>query len=239
MKCYSINYYNTIQEWLEHRRIGGTELVNIMLFKSKYGNIIDLYDRLKGETKKVHQNANMQNGKRAEEHIRELFLIENQNYKKVLNKENEILLIQRNDFPEITLSPDCIIENENKELGYIEIKYLEISSENKIQEYMCNLKTLAPHYYYQNLHYFITCEDIKFGQFVVAFHCRKEQRIIIESLKFERSNLEEELKECEEKLKDFIINNLRADIRPSVKIENEKGEQIEWNKLSNIKILKH
>lgn len=241
MQNYRIEYYSNIDEWLAHRKIGGTELVNLIAFKSKYSDILTLYDRLINNQKSVKKTTSrMSNGKKAEKHIKELFLIENKNYKETFVNENKIMLVVRNDFEELTLSPDCLIEDVNtNQAGFIEIKYIEINSENDIQEYMCNLKEKAPHYYWQCIHYFIVKDDIMFGQFVVAFHCRKEQRIVIESLKLERSEIKQDIELGETKAKDFILNNLRVKKRPQTILENqEKGENIEWMKLSNIAILR-
>lgn len=240
MQKYKIEYFNNTNDWLKARKIGSTELINLVAFKSKYGNILDLYDRLIENKEIVKKTTSrMSNGKRAEKHIKELFLIENSNYRETFVNENKIMLVVREDYNELTLSPDCLIDNvKTNEHGFIEIKYIEIGSEDKIQEYMCDLKNQAPQYYRQCIHYFIVKNDIDFGEFVVAFHCIKEQRIVIESLKLERSEIEKDIKEGEEKAIDFIVNNLRTKQRPKIVLENTEESKIEWSKLSNIQILR-
>ena len=247
IKKYKIKKFTKRNDWLNARCIGSTDLAKLVNKVARWGNFIELYDKLVGnieEEKK--ENEFMSRGRRAEEPIKELFLITHQNLKRI-NPNRSLWLVQRNDYPEITLSPDTLVNDENGDLGYIEIKYKQIASERQIIPYLSDLKESEPQYYWQNIHHFITMEDCKFGYLVVAFDVLKKNeetgvwehdKYIIESLKITRDVVEEDIQVGEETLIDFIVNNLRPQIRPKTKLKDEKEIDIEWNNWSRIQILK-
>lgn len=250
-KNYVIEKYKSRDEWLKHRVIGGTDLVKLINFKSRWGNFIELYDTLTNKDNIVQKTDTiaMSNGRRAEEPIKELFLVAHSELTRISPKTS-LWLIRRKDYPEITLSPDTIVKDGQGNLGYIEIKLKQIYNENQIPQYLQCLKEEEPQYYWQNIHYYVSMNDLKFGYLVVAFEVMKKNeetqkwefdKYIIDSLYFTREIVSEDIKQGEEALIDFITNNLRPHNRPQVVLKEEQGkeEEIEWNNLSNIQILKH
>lgn len=239
-----IKVFKTKEEWLNARKIGGTDLCKIVDRVGKWGNFIELYDKLTNE-KKADQGKEtdaMRNGKEAENHIRQLFLLSHPELKDIGPKA-EWWLIQNNEMPEITLSPDTLVNNN----GFIEIKYKTIFNEKKIAEYMQNLKEIEPQYYWQCIHYFVADDALQYGYLVVAFNVQekdekgewKNSKIIIENLHFTRQAVNDDITLAKHELNDFIINNLRVKHRPETMLENQKKQgEIEWTKLSNIAILK-
>lgn len=247
MKNYRIQKFRRRSDWLAQRCIGSTDLAKLVNKVARWGNFIELYDKLVGnEEEERKDNEFMSRGRRAEEPIKELFLITHPNLKRI-NPRNSLWLVRRKDYPEITLSPDLLVTDENNDLGYIEIKYKQITNEKFIVPYLTELKEREPQYYWQNAHYFISMNDCKFGYLVVAFDLLKKNtetgqwehdKYIIESLKITRGVMQEDIEVGEDVLVDFITNNLRPRRRPRTILEQEKETKIEWNKLSNIQILK-
>lgn len=252
MKNYRIEKYLKREDWLKARKIGGTDLAKLVNKVARWGNFIELYEDLTSpnkEIKAVKETSSMARGKKAEEHIKELFLLTQPELTR-LSPAKSYWLIKRKDYEEITLSPDTLVKDKNTHaLGFIEIKLKQIYSEAQIPQYMVNLKEEEPQYYWQNIHYYISMNDCKFGYLVVAFDLQKKNEVtgkwthdkyIIDSLRSNREDVQTDIDLGEECLQDFILNNLRKKQRPKtiLKEEKEKGK-IEWNKLSNIKVLKH
>lgn len=239
---YKIEIYHDKIDWLKARCIGGTDLAKLVDKVAKWGNFIDLYDKLVyGEEQEIIENELMIKGKKSEENIKNLFLINHPELKRI-NPENELWLVRRKDYPEITLSPDTLVKKAD-DLGYIEIKYKEIYNEDNIPDYMINLKEREPQYYWQNVDYFISMNNLKFGYLVIAFAVKKKNKetgiwefdkYIIDSLYMTREYLKNDIDLGEKNLIDFIENNLRPKIRPKTKLKGLEEEKIEWSKLSNI-----
>lgn len=246
-KNYQIEKYKSRESWLKARCIGGTDLCKLVNHVGRWGNFIELYDSLTRSEESVDKpNELMNDGRSAEENIKNLFLIAHKEFQRV-NPPKSTRLIRRTDYNEITLSPDTLVRNEKKELGYIEIKYKEIYRESDIPRYLQELRSEEPQYYRQNVHYYITMNDLKFGYTVVAFNVKKfdkdkgtrvHDKFIIDSLKTDREALKEDIKVGEEALIDFITNNLRKRVRPSVKLKDSKEVKVNWNNWSSIQILK-
>lgn len=238
-----IRVFNNKSDWLNARKIGGTDLCKIVNRVGRWGNFIELYDDLvNGNKHQDKETVAMRNGRAAEDHIRQLFLLTHQELTST-GPQNQWWLIQNDKTPEITLSPDTIV-NDN---GFVEIKFKEIFSEKPIPEYLQNLKEMDPQYYWQCIHYFVADEKLEFGYLVVAFNVQeknekgewKSSKIVIDNLHFTRDAVKDDITLAQRELNDFIVNNLRAKHRPETVLENAKKQgEIEWNKLSNIQILK-
>lgn len=247
IKNYRIEKYRKRSDWLNARCIGSTDLAKLVNKVARWGNFIELYDKLVGtDEEEIKENIYMARGKRAEEPIKELFLITHPNLKRI-NTKNSLWLIRRKDYPEITLSPDTLVNDEKGKLGYIEIKYKQITNERQINPYLLELKETEPQYYWQNVHHFVNMEDCEFGYLVVAFDLQRKNentglwehdKYIIEFIKITREIVSEDIKIGEEALIDFIVNNLRPRKRPKTILKGTKGDNIEWNKLSSIHKLK-
>lgn len=244
MKNYVIRKFKTREPWLKARQIGGSDLCAVVNGVSRWSNVVEVYDRIVTGYEPAKDSGRMAMGRKAEEPIKELFLISQPNLKRVSPKKI-IWLIQRKDYPEITLSPDTIVSN-GLEQGFIEIKFKQIFSENEIPAYMTNLKEEDPQYYWQLIHYFVAKCDLKFGYLVICFDiCTKNEKgewehskYLIDSLYMPRDYVKADIALAESKLIDLITNNIRPRIRPQTTLKGEQKENIQWNKLSNIKKLR-
>lgn len=239
-KNYEIEIYTDRNVWKEKRGIGSTDLAKINGVsrwgrkKEVFCRLLEMYDFKEYEDK----NKLLENGLKAENNIINLFLLNHEELKREYG-ENEIVLVRRNDFKEITLSPDCLVENtETNEKGFIEIKYLDVYNEIDINTYLSNFKEVAKDYYYQVIHYFIAKNDLQFGYFVPCFKIyRKNEnggwtydKMVIESLLIKRNDIAEEIKEQEQKIIDFITNEIRKENFTFKKLNNEEMEK--WKKIS-------
>ena len=242
---YTIEKYRSRQAWLNARGVGGSDLAAVVNGIGRWGTIIGVWEELVyGIKEPLAESQLMADGRRAEEPIKELFLIRHPELERT-SPSKAIWLIRRTDTPEITLSPDMLLKR-GKEQGFAEIKLKTIHNESVIPNYLVNLKEEEPQYYWQLIHYFVAKQDIAFGYFVVCFDLQtkeedgswKHQRYLIDELYISKEDVLEDIERAEKALQDFIVNNLRTKKRPEVKLEGRKETQIQWNKSSNIKTLR-
>lgn len=232
MKVISLN---TKTEWKNKRKIGGTDLCAIVNDKGRWNNIVEIYERIvNAKTPKDQSTIKTKMGTLAENHIRQLFLLQHSELDSIYSYKDIILCISDlSDY--ITLSPDTLITDRNtNEKGFIEIKYKEITNENKIGDYLLNLKEREPQYYWQLIHYFVVDEKATFGYLVVAFVIKQHneyQKTIIESLKINRDDVKDDVELATNKLLDFIENNIEKKEKPYF----EKGDIDIWQKFMNSK----
>ena len=237
--------FKSKKQWLKNRKIGGTDLATVINGVGRWQSVGDLYDRLvNGKVENKKETQAMANGRLAESHIIALFLTQTPHLRPIRHGQGYLLITNQNE-PYLTLSPDCLVKDtQSKQRGFIEIKLKQIYSENQIANYLGNLKEEEPQYYWQLIHYFIVEKSLQFGYLVVAFQIKRKEgetwqndKIIIDSLKVNRQDVQDDINTAKAKLKDFINNNVIKHVRPSVKVENQKESKIEWSKLSNIAIL--
>lgn len=230
MKVISLK---TKEEWKNQRQIGSTDLCAIVNGKGRWHNIVDIYDRvvLKNKQKEV-DTSKTKLGTLAERHIRSLFLLQHSELKQEYGGIDHLLIISDlNDY--LTLSPDTIVsDRDTNDLGFVEIKYKEISNENTIADYLLNLKEKDPQYYCQVIDYFIKMEKATFGYLVIAFvvkHKGVYQKTIIDSLRIERETVKEDIDLGTRKLLDFVHNNIEKKQKPFF----EKGDMEIWKNFMN------
>lgn len=224
----------TKEQQISNRKIGGTDLCAIVNGKGRWNNILDIYDRLVSNKKtKPRVSTRISNGVKAENHIRELYLISNSNLEKQYS-ENEYITIVSDKNDLITLSPDTVvIDKETGELGFIEIKFKEINERFKIADYMLGLKEKEPQYYWQLIHYFVVMEKAQFGHFVVCFLIKEQNKtfdkLIVETLKIKRETISDDIELATQKLNEFIENN----VDPKRKPYTEEGDLEIWKNFMN------
>ena len=242
---YTIEKYRDRKSWLKARGVGGSDLCAVVNGVGRWGTIVGVWEELVyGIQGTLIENQSMTDGRRAEEPIKELFLIRHPELER-LSPSKAIWLVRRNDTPEITLSPDTLVKR-GKEQGFAEIKLKTIHNESVIPNYLVNLKEEEPQYYWQIIHYFVAKPDTAFGYFVVCFDLQKKeedgawrhQRYLIDELYISRQDVLEDIERAEKALQDFIVNSLRPKKRPEIKLEGRKETQIQWDKSSNIKTLR-
>ena len=157
-KTYQEILFNSRKEWKKARRIGGSDLATIMR-EGKWQTISDIYTRLvypeRAKSNNLDNNPRVQEGARAEEHIRNLFALEHPNIK-VINPPSENWLFVRNDNEFITVSPDGILDDYT---GALEIKDVEIYSNKQLESWKCG--DIPKQYFYQIMQYFIVLNTVK------------------------------------------------------------------------------
>ena len=223
------------EEWKKKRQIGGTDLCAIVNGKGRWNNIIDIYERVAlNKPQKEIDTPKTKLGTLAERHIRSLFLLQHSELKVEYGNYDYLLVISDlSDY--LTLSPDTIVSNrDTNALGFVEIKYKEISNENSIADYLINLKEKDPQYYWQIVDYFIKMERATFGYLVVAFvvkHKGVYQKTIIDSLRIDRDLVKEDIDLGTSKLLGFVHNNIEKKQKPFF----EKGDLEIWENFMNLK----
>lgn len=212
--------YKNKEEWLSARKIGSTDLCAIVNGKGRWQSKTDVYKRLVYGLKIERSNEAMSNGVLLEPHIKKIFLIAN-NLKEIEREDGTYLLHTKGDY--LTLSPDCEIENN----GFVEIKLKYIFKQNfSIENYLLNLKQEEPQYYWQLIHYFLV-GDYDFGYLVVAFV--KNGAITIDSLKITKEFVKDDIDLANEKVNDFITNNLLKEKTPDI----DTGDITIWEQIMN------
>jgi len=251
--AYETLEFDNREEWLKARGIGGTDLCAIVTGQGRWQSIYDVYDRLTAQTPEEEKDSSeeMKKGIESEKAVRDLYLLNHKEYK-ALTKTKEITLLKCSTYPELTLSPDTLVVMSNSTTyhprkGFIEIKTKQVFSEKSIGEYMSDLKTNEPQYYWQLIHYFLVGDDLEYGHIVFAFTVMKHDdlmdrwypdKIIIDSLYVDRKDVELDIEVAREATTSFIEDNLRKGIRPRcVTHQNQRKEEMElWtNYLSSTK----
>lgn len=165
IKNYTREVYRTKSEWLKARGIGGSSAA-VVMGESKWGNKATLFDELQGFKKVIPTSSRMQEGVDSEARIRDLFLIHNKQFKAKKPSKRQYVVYRRVDYPRLTLTPDCLIKNkETKELGFIEVKDVEVFSEKERLAYVEGM--IPTQYKWQVLHYYVVKQDLDFGILLV------------------------------------------------------------------------
>ena len=243
---YLIEKYRTRALWLKARGIGGSDLAAIVNKVGRWANFIEVYDRLKGKPEPERDTVSMSRGRKAEEPVKELFLLSHPELSRVSPKRS-IWLIRRKDLREITLSPDTLLRDRKGRKCFAEIKLKQVFGEAQIPTYLQSLREEEPQYWWQCMHYFVAMDDCAAGYLVVCFEVMEKDekgkwrhsRFVIDELRIPREAVAEDIALAEETLKAFILENLRPGIRPKTTIQSERSEKkIEWTKSSSIRTLK-
>lgn len=219
---YKQENYKQEKDWLENRGIGGSDAAAI-IGKSKWLTANDVYNRLAlNKAKPVKQNELMEDGKRAETHLRELFKLNNKQLKVV--KPKKWWLFRRKDYSLITVSPDSIATDKSTKEKYgIEIKKCRLyKSEDKANWEDGNI---PDQYYCQILQYMVVMNDLK-GVYLYAeldyYNFNEESNTYeyleskIKQFYISRDSVADEIKYLEKKEIDFIVENVMKKTRPKV-----------------------
>ena len=214
-KTYQEILFNNREEWKKARRIGGSDLATIM-GEGKWQTISDIYTRLvypeRTKSNNLDNNPRVQEGARAEEHIRNLFALEHPNIK-VINPPSENWLFVRNDNEFITVSPDGIL---NDYTGALEIKDVEIYSNKQLESWKSG--DIPKQYFYQIMQYFIvlnTVKDIYLVARIKVMNSGELDHVEEYTYHFDRDNFKEEIKKCLQIEKAFIKKYVITQTRPN------------------------
>lgn len=246
--AYETLTFSNRNEWLKARCIGGTDLCAIVTGRGRWQTIYDVYDRLTTKEAQEEESVSseeMKKGIESEKSVRDLYLLNHKEYKKI-TKSKEITLLRDKAHEELTLSPDTLVTRwdvgtNSTRKGFIEIKTKQVYSLKEIDEYMSDLKANEPQYYWQLIHYFLVGDDLEYGEIVFAFTLMKHDdmadkwfpdKIIIDSLSVMRADVLMDIEVAREATRSFIEDNLHKGIRPRcVEHQNQRKEEMElWTK---------
>lgn len=227
-KNYSKELYKTREDWLGNRGIGGSDAAAICN-KSKWRSARDVYNKLTSkEQPKEKKNARMVEGTLAEPLIRALFELEHPEYKVIHPPKKGSWLFRRKDYPEITLTPDGLLEEiaTKKQYG-LEIKDIELRKREQKELWLND--TLPDEYYFQTLHYMVVKNDLE-GVILVArlkfysFDYNNEYTLDhIETRYYlimrDDEDVSKHIAYLEKKEIAFILYNLRLGKRPPVTVK--------------------
>ena len=222
-KNYTEILFNNREEWKKARRIGGSDLATIM-GEGKWQTISDIYTRLvypeRAKNNNLDNNPRVQEGARAEEHIRNLFALEHPSIK-VINPPSENWLFVRNDNEFITVSPDGILDDYT---GALEIKDVEIYSNKQLESWKSG--DIPKQYFYQIMQYFIvlnTVKDIYLVARIKVMNSGELDHVEEYTYRFDRINFKEEIKNCLQIEKAFIKKYVITQTRPNANYLQELG----------------
>lgn len=197
------------------RRIGGSDLATIM-GEGKWQTINDIFTRLvypdREKTNNLDNNPRVQEGAKAEEHIRALFELEHPNFKVIAPpKENWLFVKNANEY--ITVSPDGLFNNYT---GAIEIKDTEVYNDKQLENWKCGI--LPRQYFYQIMQYFIvlnTVQDIYLIARIKVMKNRELDHVEELTYHFDRKEFKEEIARCLKIEKTFIKKYVLTKTRPN------------------------
>lgn len=172
MKNYKKISFKTKEDWLKAKQqtIGGSEAAAI-LNKSKWLTLDDVYNKfVYGKEKSVQENERMIKGTRAEDHIRQLFGLDTDEFEVISPAKKRYVMYVRKDKPYISCTPDgfAIVKANGRKYG-LEIKDVELRKNAEINTWEGN--TLPDQYYCQCLQYLVAMNDLD-GVILVA-HLKK------------------------------------------------------------------
>ena len=224
-----INYvelnFESRDTWRLARRIGGSDLATIM-GEGKWQTINDIYTRLiypdRAKSKNLDNNARVQEGVKAEEHIRALFEIEH-DYKIINPPKNNWLFVRKdNDF--ISVSPDGLSEDYTCGL---EIKDVEVYANKDLEKWRNG--ELPKQYFYQIMQYFIVINTLTEVYLVARIKVMKGHALDhIEEYEyhFTRKEFKQTIKECYLIETAFIDKYIKTHTRPNANyLEEIKKEK--------------
>jgi predicted phage-related endonuclease len=209
--------YETKLDWLRNRGIGGSDCASL-LNESKWQSLNDLYDRLtSGVIKELKGSERMEEGTKAEDHIRKLWGLEHKEYKLEEPPVKGYWLIKRADYPLMTLTPDGLLNNRT---GFLEIKDCEIKNGKEAE--MWQKGYLPAQYLNQCLWYFVVINTLTFG----ILHARLKfmnydgnkytlDHIAEYDYLIERKVYKKDIAKIEKTAINFIEKNVLKKIRPA------------------------
>ena len=145
--------------WLSQRTkgIGGSDAASILGY-NPYKSSIDLWREKTGRTTKedISNKPAVKYGKEAEEHLRNLFILDYPQYN-LFYSPYDILINEKYNFIQGTL--DGLLTDSNGNNGFLEVKTTEIINPNDWKKWD---NKIPMNYFCQVLHYFALDEDFKF-----------------------------------------------------------------------------
>lgn len=179
------------KEWLSQRHIGiGGSDAGTVLGVNKYKSNVELWKEKTGRTKPpdISDKPAVIFGKKAEEHIRELFKLDYPQYKV---DYHEFYMYCNDDYPFIFATLDGEITDENGKRGILEIKTTTI--QNKLQWDEWEDK-IPDSYYAQILHQLAaTGWDFAILKAYIRYYRDNSLRVAIRHFKIDRKDVEDDI----------------------------------------------
>lgn len=204
------------KQWLELRAkgIGGSDAAcilglnpwktNLQLYEEKMGIVEP--DNIDGKPAVVY-------GKKAEEHIRELFALDYQEYD--VKHTNDLFIHPKYDFLRASLDGE-LVEKSTGRKGILEIKTTEIMSSFQKEKWK---NGVPQNYFCQLLHYFnVTNWDFAVLVAEIKYHNKEEMWSTRRTYYFDRKDLEEDIKLLEKEEINFWNNHILKKVEPPLKI---------------------
>lgn len=161
--------FNNENEWLEFRKgkITGT-IASAVVGLNPYLSNTEAYEIVSGikEPKDISEKPYVVKGKKAEDHIRSLFILDHPDFEVVGNNYvDKYILVVDDENPFIACTPDgFIIEKDTGRKGVLEIKTSEILRSNQLESWKDN--NIPQNYFVQVLQE-MYCTKADFGILVV------------------------------------------------------------------------
>lgn len=123
---YQVLRFKSRREWLSNRVIGGSSLATILGY-GRFETKDELFNSLLRPSEKEEKTQTLINGSKAEDHIRQLFLITHPKYRLITQPKNGWIFRDK-EKPWRGVSPDGIlIDRDTKEKWGLEIKFSNVT----------------------------------------------------------------------------------------------------------------
>lgn len=233
---YTTEIYNTEEEWLQHRGLGGSS-ASAILDSNPYMTKIELWsaildqkdrtEQLIEKNKKSKKNEVLEYGHKCEPIIRKLVSINlSKEYKVVSPKKYQ--MYRRKDKPYLTATIDSLLIRKTDGLkGIHEIKTRVCKNQQEYNEWTIE-KKIPQNYYIQCLHYLVVMKDCDYVILTPKLVLNKrthdnkwiiDTETIVYGLIIWRKDVEKELEYLEKKETEFWEQNILKREIPKIKIK--------------------
>lgn len=203
---------NSREEWLEARKgIGGSDAASIVGMNPWRDNV-ELWEEKTGRRQQedISDKPAVKYGTEAEEHLRELFRLDNPQYK-VDYIDNNMWI--NKDMPWAHASLDGWLTDQDGRKGILEIKTTTIQRGSQKEKWQ---DQIPQNYYIQILHYFlVTGFDFAILKAQLKFEIENDLFIQTKQYKIERAEVEPDLDFLLESEKEFA-ELIKQDKRPAL-----------------------
>lgn len=203
---------NSREEWLEARKgIGGSDAASIVGMNPWRDNV-ELWEEKTGRRQQedISDRPAVKYGTEAEEHLRELFRLDNPQYKVEYIENN---MWKNKDMPWAHASLDGWLTDQDGRKGILEIKTTTIQRGSQKEKWQ---DQIPQNYYIQILHYFlVTGFDFAILKAQLKFELNEGLYIQTKQYKIERAEVEPDLDFLLEAEKEFA-ELIKQDKKPAL-----------------------
>lgn len=198
-ETYTVETFKDRDDWLSRRHygIGGSDAASA-IGRSKWTTNVELWEYKTGNAKRedISENPAVRYGAQAEEHLRKLYELENENLYEVQYQPNTILISKKT--PIFLYSPDgLLIEKATGRKGILEIKTAQVNSRVARMQW----KERIPDQYYIQVLHGLNVTGFDFVELTAQLDCGTHFERWIYHI--ERADVEDDLKAIAEGIKEF------------------------------------